>query len=90
MDEPNPVVRGFVLHCSERCGNKWPALYDEMCWVASRRSYQGLGYSQLKKLGLSLGLANVNETYQLVDSVLRVAEEAKPARMEANPSPIPG
>lgn len=88
--EVNPAVKGFILYCIGRGGKKWPSLYDEMCRVAAQRHYQGMGYSQLKKLGLALGLANVEETYQIVDAILKSGAEEKAGRVEIQVSPMPG
>jgi hypothetical protein len=69
MEAVDPLVRDFILFCVQRQGNKWPALYDEMCRVAGRRLFKGLGYTDLRKLGLSLSLASLEDTAKLVDSV---------------------
>ena len=66
----DPTLAGFILFCADRRGRKWPALYDEMCWVAGRRMYQGLGYVELKEKGLSLGLGSIDRTISMVDSIL--------------------
>jgi hypothetical protein len=69
MEAVDPLVRDFILFCVQRQGNKWPALYDEMCRVAGRRLFKGLGYTDLRKLGLSLGLASLEDTIRMVDTV---------------------
>jgi len=69
MEAVDPVVRDFILFCIQRQGNKWPALYDEMCRVAGRRLFKGLGYADLRKLGLSLSLASIEDTIRMIDSV---------------------
>jgi len=69
MEVVDPVVRDFILFCVQRQGNKWPALYDEMCRVAGRRLFKGLGYADLRKLGLSLSLTSIEDTIRMVDSV---------------------
>ena len=73
MEPVNPLASGFILFCVQRRGTEWPALYDEMCWVAGRRLFQGLGYAELRNLGLSLGLTGIGSTQRLVDAV--VAQE---------------
>ena len=65
----NPIVRDFILFCIQRQGEGWPALYDEMCWVAGRRLFRGLGYADLRKLGLSFSLTNIEDTIRIVDAV---------------------
>lgn len=75
METLNPVARGFILFCIHRQGKEWPALYDEMCWVAGHRLFRGLGYADLRKLGLSLALTNIEDTIRMVDIV--TSEEEK-------------
>jgi len=70
MEAVNPVVRDFILFCIQRQGKEWPALYDEMCWVAGRRRFKGLSYADLRKLGLSFSLNNIEKTITMVDAVL--------------------
>jgi hypothetical protein len=70
METVNPVVRDFILFCIRRQGEGWPALYDEMCWVAGRRLFKGLSYADLRKLGLSFSLTNIEKTIMMVDTVL--------------------
>lgn len=65
----HPIACAFVLFCIQRNGKEWPALYDEMCWVAGRRLFRGLGYAELKKVGLSLSLTGIDETIRMVDTV---------------------
>lgn len=69
MESVNPVACDFVLFCIQRHGKEWPALYDEMCWVAGHRLFRGLGYAELRKLGLSFSLTNIEDTISLVDTV---------------------
>ena len=69
METFNSVARDFILFCIQRNGKEWPALYDEMCWVAGHRLFRGLGYAELKELGLSLSLNSIEDTIRLVDIV---------------------
>ncbi len=69
MQTVNPIVRDFILFCLERQGKGWPALYDEMCRVAGQRLFRGLGYADLRKLGLSFSLTNIDDTIRLVAAV---------------------
>lgn len=70
----DPVVRDFILFCIQRQGNTWPALYDEMCWVAGRRLFRGLGYADLRKLGLSFSLTSLDDTIKMVDTIVAQSE----------------
>jgi len=69
MEAPNPVARDFILFCVQRNHKEWPALYDEMCRVAGRRLFRGLGYAELREAGISLGLTRIEDTIRLVDAV---------------------
>ena len=68
MEASDPLVVGFVLFCVNRRGNEWPALYDEMCRVAGRHLYKGLGYKELRDVGLSFSLENMDETISIVET----------------------
>ena len=69
MGTLNPLARDFILFCLNRQGREWPALYDEMCWVAGRHLFRGLGYAELRGLGLSFSLTNIEDTIRMVDTV---------------------
>jgi len=69
MDCPSPQLRDFILFCARRRGSQWPIIYDEMTKVAGQKLFQGMGYSELKQLGLSFSLSNVDKTIQLVKQV---------------------
>jgi len=69
MEVLNPLARDFILFCVRRHGREWPGLYDEMCWVAGRRLFKGLGHAELRKLGLSLSLTNIEDMIRMIDIV---------------------
>ena len=69
MENSNSLAGEFISFCIERNGQEWPALYDEMCWVAGRRLFRGLGYEELRKLGLSLSLTGIDDTIRMIDGV---------------------
>jgi len=69
MDYPPPQLRDFILFCARRRGSQWPIIYDEMTKVAGQKLFQGMGYSELKQLGLSFSLSSVDKTIQLVKQV---------------------
>ena len=69
METCNSVARDFILFCVNRHNKEWPALYDEMCWVAGHRLFRGLGYTELRDAGLSLSLTNIEDTIRMVDTV---------------------
>jgi len=66
----DPRLKEFVLFCIERSGNSWPGLYDEMANVAGQRLFKGLGYIELKELGLSLAASNLDNLIRFVDRVV--------------------
>ena len=76
----NPIAHDFIQFCIRRHGKEWPALYDEMCWVAGQRLFRGLGYDELRKLGLSLSLTNIEDTTRMVDIVASEEQEAYSGR----------
>jgi len=69
MDNISPQLRDFIVFCVQRRSPEWPAIYDEMTRVAGRKLFQGLGSQELKQLGLSFSLSNVDKTIQLVKQV---------------------
>jgi hypothetical protein len=65
------VAIDFIVFCFERKGTDWPVLYDEMCFVASKKLYRGLGYEELKDAGLDFTLAGLARTSRLVGEVTK-------------------
>ncbi len=70
MQIPKPLVCDFIHFCISRGGSQWPELYDEMCRVAGCRLFNGMGYGDLNRLGLSFALDDIEETLQMVDYVV--------------------
>jgi len=70
MDDIPPKLRDFILFCAQRRSPDWPAIYDEMTRVAGRRLFEGLGYKELRQLGLSFSLSSMDKTIQLVKQVI--------------------
>ena len=66
----DPLAREFITFCINRRGEQWPALYDEMCWVAGHRLFHDMGYRELSRVGLSFGLNDIENTAQIIDSVI--------------------
>jgi hypothetical protein len=65
------VAIDFIAFCFERKGADWPILYDEMCFVAGKRLYRGLGYDELKEAGLDFTLAGLARTSRLTNEGTR-------------------
>jgi len=75
VDTIDPIAHDFILFCICRQGKEWPALYDEMCRVAGQRLFKGMGYDELRRLGLSLSLTNIEDTIKMVDTVASEKQE---------------
>ena len=56
LAEPTPDAIEFVRFCYRRRGLGWPELYDEMCAVAGRGLFRGMGPEELAEHGIGLGL----------------------------------
>jgi len=73
----------FVRFCYRRRRVGWPELYDEMCAVAARGAFRGLGYAELADLGITFCLNDLPALAALTERVL--AEESgspEPGRAE--------
>ena len=64
------VAIDFISFCFSRRAKDWPYLYDEMCYVASNRLYRGLGYQELREVGLDLTLGGLARTSAVVMEVI--------------------
>jgi len=53
---PDPDAIEFVRFCYRRRRVGWPELYDEMCAVAARGLFRGLGSDDLAGLGIGFSL----------------------------------
>lgn len=65
------VAIDFISFCLSRRAVDWPFLYDEMCYVASNRLYRGLGYEELREVGLDLALSGLVKTSRIANEVAR-------------------
>jgi hypothetical protein len=70
----------FVRFCYRRRHVAWPDLYDEMCAVAARGAYRGLGYADLADHGISFCLDELPKLAALTDRVVREEEAVHEAR----------
>lgn len=74
-------AREFVRFCYRRRRVAWPALYDEMCAVASRGAFRGLGYAELAERGISFCLPDLPKLAALTEQVMLEERPAgEPAR----------
>lgn len=69
------VCLEFVRFCYRRRRVSWPELYDEMCAVAARGSFRGLGYAELADFGITFSLS---ELPRLVALTQQVVHEERP------------
>ncbi len=76
----------FVRFCYRRRRVGWPFLYDEMCAVASRGAYRGLGFAELAERGITFCLSDMPRLTALLEQV--IAEEMTSPEPPVNPAPI--
>ena len=76
----------FVRFCYRRRRVGWPSLYDEMCAVASRGAYRGLGFAELAERGITFCLSDMPRLTALLEQV--IAEELTSPEPPVNPAPI--
>ena len=70
-DRVAQVAIDFISFCLSRRAVDWPFLYDEMCYVASNKLYRGLGYEELREVGLDLTLSGLVKTSRIANEVVR-------------------
>ena len=80
MIQSTPEAEAFVRFCYQRRRTGWPELYDEMCAVAARGLFRGMGTDALAEVGVGFSLF---ETPRLAVLVTRVAAEEQAARRAA-------
>jgi len=77
VDHLSPQLRDFILFCANRRGAEWPIIYDEMTRVAGQRLFRGMGYPELKQLGLSFSLSGLDKTIELVKQATSQGHQQK-------------
>ncbi len=75
-----PEAEAFVRFCHQRRRVGWPELYDEMCLVATRGLFRGMGRDALSDVGIGFSLF---ETPRLAALVTRVVTDEQAARRAA-------
>jgi hypothetical protein len=81
--DPEAEAFDFVRFCYRRRAVAWPDLYDEMCAVAARGDYRGMGYEQLECLGIRFALAALP---RLAETAARVIAEERTRQSGTPPS----
>jgi len=74
---PAPEAVAFVRFCYRRRRAGWPELYDEMCAVASRRLYNGWGFTELADHGIGFSLFETPTLAALAREVAREDAERR-------------
>lgn len=69
------VAKEFVTFCVNECYSElnWDNIYDQMCWTAARRLYNGMGYRELAAAGVDLSIDGLDYTHTLVQEVTPVS-----------------
>lgn len=73
-------AEAFVRFCYQRRKVGWPELYDEMCAVATRGLFRGMGHDALAEIGIGFSLSG---TPRLAALASRIAGEEQAARRSA-------
>jgi hypothetical protein len=74
----------FVRFCYARRRVGWPELYDEMCAVAGRGLFRGLGPDELAEHGLCFGLSEMPRLASFVTEI--VTEDRARAKAAVTPT----
>jgi len=80
-----PEAEAFVRFCYQRRRVGWPELYDEMCAVAMRGLYRGMGHDALAEIGVGFSLF---ETPRLAQLAARIVGEEQAARRAARTAAV--
>jgi len=74
----------FVRFCYGRRRVGWPELYDEMCAVAGRGLFRGLGPDELAEHGIGFGLSEMARLASFVSEIV-AADRARAKAATAEP-----
>ena len=89
---PDPDAADFIRFCYRRRRVGWPELYDEMCAVAARGLFRGLGVDDLADHGIGFALFDMPALAAMSAGI--VAEELAQRRpvtvvLTVDPDPEP-
>lgn len=87
-DHWRPEIIEFVRHAYRRRPVRWPMLYDELCHLASRGLFRGLGYAELAELGLSFSLCELPKLARLATRVASEERAAGSVEPYHDPEPV--
>ena len=88
---PDPDAIEFVRFCYRRRRVGWPELYDEMCAVASRGLFRGLGPDELAGLGIGFSLFDMPALAGLAAGIIGEEQARRrpvAVRIAAEPVPV--
>jgi hypothetical protein len=88
---PDPDAIEFVRFCYRRRRVGWPELYDEMCAVAARGLFRGLGPDDLAGLGIGFSLFDMPALAGLAAGVISEEQARRrpvAVRIAAEPVPV--
>ena len=80
-----PEAEAFVRFCHQRRRVGWPELYDEMCLVATRGLFRGMGRDALAEVGVGFSLF---ETPRLAALVVRIVADEQAIRRAARAAAV--
>jgi len=78
----------FVRFCYHRRRVGWPDLYDEMCAVAARGAFRGLGYFELAERGIHFSLDQLPGLAALTQQVIGEEKALPDAARPEGPVPM--
>ena len=83
-DDWRPEIEDLVRFAYRRRPVKWPELYDELCLIAARGLFRGLGFAELAERGLTFSISDLPSLARLS---MRIADEACGANGGVAPVP---
>lgn len=87
---PDPDAIEFVRFCYRRRRVGWPELYDEMCAVAARGLFRGLGSDDLAGLGIGFSLFDMPALAVLAAGVIHEEQaRRRPVVVTIAAEPLP-
>lgn len=83
-----PEIVEFVRHAYRRRPVAWPDLYDELCLLASRGLFRGLGYAELAERGLSFSLCELPKLARLAVWIAEQEQASGDVPEPREPEPV--
>jgi len=86
--DPDPDAAAFIRFCYRRRRVGWPELYDEMCAVAARGLFRGLGADDLACHGIGFSLFDMPALAAMASPIV-AQEQALRRPMAVVIAPVP-